>query len=67
MIKKATFFLVLLMSSSLFSQQINLDKYQYIIVSNKFDFVKDTDHPYVEEKPFDWIRGYQVGGKEGLD
>ena len=26
-------------------------------------FVKDRDHPYVQEKPFDWIRGYQVGGK----
>jgi choline dehydrogenase-like flavoprotein len=26
-------------------------------------FVKDTEHPYVQEKPFDWIRGYQVGGK----
>lgn len=26
-------------------------------------FVKDTDHPYVQAKPFDWIRGYQVGGK----
>ncbi len=26
-------------------------------------FVKDTEHPYIEEKPFDWIRGYQVGGK----
>jgi choline dehydrogenase-like flavoprotein len=26
-------------------------------------FVKDKDHPYVQEKPFDWIRGYQVGGK----
>ncbi|MEO6330074.1 MAG: GMC family oxidoreductase [Ginsengibacter sp.] len=26
-------------------------------------FVKDTDHPYVQDKPFDWIRGYQVGGK----
>jgi choline dehydrogenase-like flavoprotein len=24
-------------------------------------FVKDKDHPYVQEKPFDWIRGYQVG------
>lgn len=29
----------------------------------KHFFVKDTDHPYVQEKPFDWIRGYQVGGK----
>lgn len=26
-------------------------------------FVKDQDHPYVQEKPFDWIRGYQTGGK----
>lgn len=26
-------------------------------------FVKDTEHPYLQEKPFDWIRGYQVGGK----
>jgi choline dehydrogenase-like flavoprotein len=26
-------------------------------------FCKDTEHPYVQEKPFDWIRGYQVGGK----
>lgn len=26
-------------------------------------FVKDAEHPYLQEKPFDWIRGYQVGGK----
>ena len=26
-------------------------------------FVKDQEHPYIQEKPFDWIRGYQVGGK----
>jgi choline dehydrogenase-like flavoprotein len=26
-------------------------------------FVKDTEHPYIQEKPFDWIRGYQEGGK----
>ncbi|MBK7011100.1 MAG: GMC family oxidoreductase [Saprospiraceae bacterium] len=26
-------------------------------------FVKDKEHPYVQQKPFDWIRGYQVGGK----
>jgi len=29
-------------------------------------FVKDTDHPYVQDKPFDWIRGYQTGGKSIL-
>ena len=32
----------------------------------KHFFVKDKEHPYVQEKPFDWIRGYQVGGKSLL-
>jgi len=26
-------------------------------------FVKDSEHPYVEEKPFTWIQGDQVGGR----
>ena len=26
-------------------------------------FVKDSKHPYVEEKPFTWIQGDQVGGR----
>ncbi len=26
-------------------------------------FVRDQEHPYIQDKPFDWIRGYQVGGK----
>ena len=26
-------------------------------------FTKDSEQPYIQEKPFDWIRGYQVGGK----
>lgn len=29
-------------------------------------FVKDHQHPYIQEAPFDWIRGYQVGGKSLL-
>jgi len=29
-------------------------------------FVKDKEHPYKQQKPFDWIRGYQVGGKSLL-
>lgn len=29
-------------------------------------FVKDNEHPYIQEKPYDWIRGYQVGGKSLL-
>lgn len=31
--------------------------------STKHFFVKDSEHPYIQEKPYDWIRGYQVGGK----
>ena len=26
-------------------------------------FTKDAEHPYIQAKPFQWIRGYQVGGK----
>lgn len=31
--------------------------------STQHFFVKDADHPYLQEKPFQWVRGYQVGGK----
>lgn len=30
---------------------------------NKHFFVNDKEHPYIQEKPFSWIRGYQVGGR----
>ncbi len=39
--------------------------YAYSEASEHF-FVKDKEHPYIQEKPFDWIRGYQVGGKSLL-
>lgn len=26
-------------------------------------FVNDREHPYIQENPFYWIRGYQVGGR----
>lgn len=26
-------------------------------------FVKDIDHPYIQDNPFHWVRGYQVGGR----
>ncbi|PWJ59388.1 choline dehydrogenase-like flavoprotein [Dyadobacter jejuensis] len=29
-------------------------------------FAKDDEHPYIQEQPFQWIRGYQVGGKSLL-
>ena len=31
--------------------------------SNRHFYVTDKDHPYIQEKPFAWIRGYQVGGR----
>ena len=39
--------------------------YAYNETSEHF-FVKDAEHPYIQEKPYDWIRGYQVGGKSLL-
>eukprot|EP01037_Dinobryon_pediforme_P009395 gene9395-9475_t len=27
-------------------------------------FVKDKEHPYIQEKPFDWIRGYQFSAPQ---
>jgi choline dehydrogenase-like flavoprotein len=34
--------------------------------STEHFFVKDKEHPYKQIKPFDWIKGYQVGGKSLL-
>jgi choline dehydrogenase-like flavoprotein len=31
--------------------------------SSKHWFVKDSEHPYQENKRFDWMRGYHVGGR----
>src|SRR5690606_24212321 len=31
--------------------------------SDKHFFVSDKEHPYIQETPFHWIRGYQVGGR----
>ncbi|MFM2290155.1 MAG: hypothetical protein RL684_3298 [Pseudomonadota bacterium] len=31
--------------------------------STKQHFVDDLVNPYVQEQPFDWFRGYQVGGR----
>jgi len=31
--------------------------------SHKHFFVDDIDHPYNEDQPFDWMRGYHVGGR----
>ncbi len=31
--------------------------------ATKHFFVDDSEHPYLQEDPFFWIRGYQVGGR----
>ncbi|MEO0369109.1 MAG: GMC family oxidoreductase [Pseudomonadota bacterium] len=31
--------------------------------THNFYFVDDIDHPYNEDKRFDWMRGYHVGGR----
>lgn len=36
--------------------------YAFDEVSGKF-FVNDLENPYNQVKPFDWIRGYHVGGR----
>lgn len=43
MIKRINFFLILLITTSLFSQTVNLDNYKYVIVANKFDFLKEVN------------------------
>jgi len=35
----------------------------YVKQSTKHWFVNDRESPYIEEKRFDWIRGYHVGGR----
>ncbi len=50
------------------------EKEQYHIQSHKYNFdasskhfyVNDQEHPYVEDKPFRWFRGYQTGGRSLL-
>lgn len=31
--------------------------------ADKHFYVSDAEHPYIQEKPFNWYRGYQVGGR----
>ncbi len=32
----------------------------------KHFLVKDSDHPYIQKKPFNWYRGYHMGGRSLL-
>ncbi len=31
--------------------------------ASKHFFVNDSQHPYIQDTPFNWVRGYQVGGR----
>ena len=36
----------------------------YVLNETNYDFwAHEDEHPYIEKKPFDWFRGYHVGGR----
>jgi choline dehydrogenase-like flavoprotein len=35
----------------------------YCNEGNRQFFASNLEHPYIQEKPFNWVRGYQVGGR----
>lgn len=36
----------------------------YVLNETNYDFwAHEAEHPYIEKKPFDWFRGYHVGGR----
>lgn len=48
-------------------EEYKVQKSLYLFAQDSKDFlVKDSDHPYVQEKPFNWYRGYQLGGRSLL-
>lgn len=44
-------------------KKINPIQSQAYDEANKHFFVNDSEHPYIQESPFNWIRGYQLGGR----
>lgn len=44
-----------------------VQKTLYLFGQDSKDFlVKDSDHPYIQDKPFSWYRGYHLGGRSLL-
>ena len=54
------------MPQSVIDENPSLSKCYAFSEATEHFFVKDKEHPYQQAKPFDWIRGYQVGGKSLL-
>ncbi|MCA5005572.1 GMC oxidoreductase [Sphingobacterium bovistauri] len=48
------------------TQNPNLSKHYAYTEATKHFYANEEDQPYIQEKPFHWIRGYQVGGKSLL-
>lgn len=44
-------------------QEKNPIKTAYGDAASNLFFVDDGEHPYIQETPFTWVRGYQVGGR----
>lgn len=44
----------------------NLSRHYAFSEATKHFYTNEEDQPYIQEKPFYWIRGYQVGGKSLL-
>lgn len=48
-------------------KQYEVQKTLYLFGDDSKHFlVKDSDHPYIQDKPFMWYRGYQLGGRSLL-
>lgn len=55
-------------------QKTNTDKTKNSLISKHYAYnettrhfyINDEDQQYIQEKPFDWIRGFQIGGKSLL-
>lgn len=55
-----------LLSEDLIEQNPIVSKCYAFREDTQHFFTKDADHPYVQKKPFDWIKPYQVGGRSLL-
>ncbi|HLK27175.1 MAG TPA: GMC family oxidoreductase [Puia sp.] len=51
------------LNNSLKDQEENPVQSNIYNEASKHFFVNDKENPYIQEKPFLWIRGYQVGGR----
>lgn len=48
-------------------KEYEIQKTLYLFGQDSKDFlVKDSNHPYIQAKPFNWYRGYQMGGRSLL-